>query len=174
MISIFVIVMMISLLLSIFITTLRNGIAPTPTSFKVRKELLKQLPDETPKCIAELGSGWGTLTFALAKKYPNVPIYAYENSLLPWLFMKISLFLLPRHNINLVFKDFYEENLSKFDIIVCYLYPSAMEKLEIKFSQELQEGTSIFTHTFAIPGWSTKDCWKVNDLYKTNIYHYVK
>ncbi|KAA0546215.1 methyltransferase [Bacillus sp. BGMRC 2118] len=159
---------------SILYMSFRNGITPTPTSPKVVKELLLHLPVQSPKAIAELGAGFGTLAFSVAKKYPYTPVIAYENSLFPWLYMKLRLYLFPIGNVKVMYKDFFQEDLSKFDCIICYLHRESMIKLQQKFSDELTKGTSIYTHTFSIPNWTEKETWQASDLYRATIFHYVK
>ncbi|MBM6616542.1 methyltransferase [Bacillus suaedaesalsae] len=174
MLTIIILVLALSGTSSILFMSFRNGIAPTPSSPKVVKELLLHLPSQSPKLIAELGAGFGTLVFSIAKKYPKTPIIAYENSFLPWLYMKLRLFLFPIRNVTVLYKDFFKEDLTKFDCIICYLHRDGMIKLQHKFSEELRKGTSIYTHTFSIPSWTEKEKWQAPDLYRATIYHYVK
>lgn len=150
------------------------GITPTPTSYAVQKQLFLFLPyPPLSGLIIELGSGWGNLTFALASHFPNNQILAYERSLIPYLF---SLFIkVISKNKTIIFerKDFFFEDLSKASLIVCYLYPKAMQRLKIKFEKELKPGTWIVSHTFAITGWKPIHVSYASDLYQTPIYYYL-
>ncbi len=161
-------------IISIFVTSISNGISPLPISPKVKKRLLEVLPSNSPNRIAELGAGWGTLAFALARKYPESTVIAYENSWVPYLVMIARKALKPTINLTIIRKNFFKENLSSFDLIVCYLYPGAMNQLIVKFENELKSGTSIFTHTFSLLHKEPLAKWMVHDLYKTVIYHYKK
>ena len=70
-----VLVLVIYADLSILIYSLRNGIAPMPTSPKVKAALLNTLGELSVQGnYYELGSGWGTLTFPMAKRFPNSTI----------------------------------------------------------------------------------------------------
>lgn len=151
--------------LSIIYWTIKNGISPMPTSPKVQRALLSALPEHIDGTILELGSGWGTLALALAKKYPNAQVIGYETSHIPYLF---SLFL-RRKNLTFIKKDFFKEPLNA-SLAVCYLYPKAMQRLKEKLEKEGR--IRIITHTFAINGWKANKIVEVNDLYKTNIYSY--
>lgn len=174
MFAVIIVILALAGAVSILYMSFRNGIAPTPTSPTVRNELLLHLPEQSPGVIAELGAGFGTLAFSVAKKYPSATVIAYENSLVPWLYMKLRLNLFPIPNVTLLYKDFFKENLSKFNLIICYLHRENMLKLEQKFSKELRNGTSIYTHTFSLPNWTEKEKWQARDLYRATIFHYVK
>jgi hypothetical protein len=148
------------------------GISPTPTSYKVQKQLLLTIPEEINGKIAELGSAWGTLACALASKLPHCQIQAYEISPLPYLFSKGLAAFYKFPNLEVQRKDFFDISLHQFSLVVCYLYPGAMERLKDKFQNELKPGTYIISHTFAIPGWKEIQRIYVDDLYHTPIYLY--
>ena len=59
--------------LSVIVYTLRYGISPMPTSPRVRRVLLGLLPEDPGGPVAELGAGWGTLAFPLARRWPDRP-----------------------------------------------------------------------------------------------------
>lgn len=152
--------------------SLRNGISPMPTSPKVKHLLINSLPKKWHGAIYELGSGWGTLAFPLAAKYPNCSVLAYENSPVPYLYSKI-LYLFFRHkNLLLKRQDFFEVDLKNAKMIVCYLYPGAMLRLKTKFEQELPQDSLVISHTFSVPGWKADKIIEVPDLYHSKIYIY--
>jgi hypothetical protein len=167
-------ILLLSLLatFSILTTTMRNRISPTPTTYKVKKYLLKLLKEESPKKVVDLGAGWGTIVFPIAKQHPNAKVIAYENSLIPFLFMKLRQLISPTPNLYIERRNFYREDLSSYDLIICYLFPLGMKKLKNKFTSELNNNASIYTHTFSIPGWEPINKWKVKDLYRTTIFQY--
>ena len=141
-----------------------------PTSEKAKDALLKLLPkDLKGKKIADLGSGWGTLIFLLAKRYPSSEVIGYENSTIPFLF-SLALNFYP--NLHLKNKDFFNINLQDIDLICCYLFPKGIARLKKKFLLELKPGTLILTHTFSILGWNPKKVIEVGDLYRSKIYLY--
>lgn len=155
---------------SVVLWTIINGISPMPTSRKVKDAVLG-VTDLHGK-IYELGAGWGTLLFPLAKKYPESCVVGYETSPLPFVACKIRKVFGRYENVSVVRNDFFEVNLSDADCVVCYLYPKAMERLKRKFEQELRQGTIVVSHTFAVPGWQPIKVVEVDDLYKTKVYVY--
>jgi len=143
-----------------------------PTSSKVKKVIENALPEKIEGKVYELGCGWGGLAFQLATHYPDQEILAYEVSPIPWLYTDIMRRIYRLPNMTLYWKDFFNESLSDAGLVVCYLYPAAMERLKKKFEAELSPGTVIISNTFAIPGWEPEQVVKVNDFYRTKVYVY--
>lgn len=148
------------------------GITPTPTSAKVTNKLLQVLPKEIEGQIAELGSGWGTLAIALARHFSDCQVKAYEISPIPYFVSKLISKAFSCSNLDISRKDFFDIQLNQFSLVVCYLYPGAMERLKIKFEQELSPQAYVLSHTFAVPGWTPILLIHVDDLYQTPIYLY--
>lgn len=157
---------------NIIVWSLYNGISPMPTSIRVRKKLLKILPKEIQGTIYELGSGWGTLIVPLALQYPSSAIIGYETSPIPYIASKIWASVRDLKNLKIYKKNFLDTPLKSATLVICYLYPSAMEKLKTKFHKELVPGTWVVSHTFAIADWLPLSIYEVDDLYKTKIYVY--
>lgn len=165
--------LLLAIILSIVWWTVKNGISPMPTSRKVKAALLETLPYSSGE-IVDLGSGWGTLVFPLAQAFPHSKVTGYETSPLPLAFSRLRLAVEPRANLSLKREDFFHISLENVDLVLCYLYPGAMQKLQGKFERELKEGAIVVSHTFALPGWIPYKVLEVNDLYKTKIYFYSR
>lgn len=159
-------------MLSIVVHTLRTGISPMPTSGKVRRQLLTLVPADLEGPLLELGSGWGTLAFALADHCPRARVVAFELSPLPYAFSWLRQRLAPRPNLQLLRQDFLRASFSGASAVVCYLFPGAMTRLEPKLAGELAPGTLVFSHTFALRGWKPLRTLRVDDLYRTPVYVY--
>ncbi|MFT4552764.1 MAG: hypothetical protein ACI9S8_001391 [Chlamydiales bacterium] len=157
---------------SIIITTIQNGISPMPTSYKVKKKVLETIPPETKGNVYELGSGWGTLAFPIAKNLPHCHLDAYENSYFPYAFSVLRKTLSPFKNLELHYQDFLDISLKDSNLIICYLYPGAMKRLKEKMEKELTKECVVISHTFAVPGWEAEKVSEVDDLYNTKIYFY--
>ena len=149
--------------------SLKNGVPPIPTSSEVRKVLISFLPDLKEGVVVELGSGWGNLIFPLSKKYNNCQIIGYENSLIPYVF---SFLINYASNLKIVRKNFFETSLQGVDLVVCYLVSKKLEKLKVKFEEELKPGAKIISHTFSIPGWIPNSIIEVGDHRYSKIYLY--
>jgi hypothetical protein len=160
----------------IFVPTLSTGASPVPTTRRMRKALLTLLPEHLPgnsgDVIYELGSGWGGLAFAVAKKYPETTVIGYEVSLLPWLFSCVRLLFLPQDNLDFKLSNFLKHDLSNGVLVVCYLLPKPMEKLRVKLEIELKLGSLIVSNTFAFRGWRPIDDQIADDIYASRVFLY--
>ncbi len=162
----------IALLILLLGYTFYTGISPFPTSRGVKKLLLENLPDINTGSIFELGSGWGTLAFPVAGRYPSLPVNAYEISPVPWFYSRIRKLVNPRKNLTLYRKNFHKISLEDASLIICYLHPAGMEKLKEKFRSELKPGTIIMCNTFQIDGWEPVAVHEIDKLYDNIIYVY--
>lgn len=173
-ISLSVMTLFILIAASIVYYSSKNGITPAPT-LNIGKQGLLGLLDRKKinGNIYELGSGWGTLAFALAKQYAHCNVIGYENSIVPCLFSKIYHQFQGLRNLKLVRKDFYTTSLNDADLVVCYLYTGAMVKLRTKFESELKKGAIVVSHTFAVPYWKPVEEIVLDDIYHTKVYLYV-
>ncbi|MGA8165296.1 MAG: SAM-dependent methyltransferase [Waddliaceae bacterium] len=157
---------------SIVIWSFKNGISPMPSTRLAQRAMLQLIPGTLSGKVYELGSGWGTLAFLLAKRLPHCQVISYENSPVPYFFSKLRHFFVPLSNLSLNRKDFFRESLEDASLIICYLYPGAMKTLRTKFEKELKAKTRIISNTFAIPGWTPEQVQVLPDLYKSKIYLY--
>lgn len=170
--SLLLFVLLLWILGSIVVWSIRNGISPMPTSLKAKRKLLHCIPVELQGPVYELGSGWGTLAIPIAQKLPKCQVVGYETSPVPFFVSMVRKRLSHLNNLTLHKKDFFKESIDDAALVVCYLYPGAMRKLKKKFQNELKPGTLVISNTFAIPGWVPEKVVEVEDLYKTKIYIY--
>jgi hypothetical protein len=161
------------IVLSIVWWSIKNGISPMPTSPRVKAALFASLPT-VEGTIADLGSGWGTLVFPLADRYPKCQVIGYETSPIPYTLSLLRQTVQRRANLSLIRRDFFEASLENAALVLCYLYPKAMTRLQDKFDRELKNGAFVISHTFALPEWQPLKVVEVNDLYRTKIYIYKK
>lgn len=113
-------------------------------------DLLQQHIQPVAKpAICELGCGWGGLVAATARRFPDGRIVGFERSIIPLMVAKLRFILQNRVVIRRA--DFFREDLSSFDIVLCYLSPWHMEALKPQF-QTLKPGSLIVSNSFSIPG----------------------
>jgi ribosomal protein L11 methylase PrmA len=125
-------------------------------------ELAKIKPGEK---AADLGSGDGRIVIAFTKQgIEEMHGYETDKEL-----KKLSEENIKDANLRAVIqdKDFWEENLSQYDIICCYPMPTIMGRLERKLQEELKPGSRVLLNYFPFKHWKEK---KVKD----NIFLYVK
>lgn len=164
---------------SIVAYTLLLGIGPMPSSRAARAvvlELVRESVQGRADCeLHELGAGWGTLAFALGRAFPSARVVAWERSPVPWLFCAVRRRLTRAPNVELRRADFFAASLERADVVVCYLFTGAMERLGPKLERELRRpGAVVVSNTFGVRGWTAETTRTLEDLYRTKVYRYVR
>ena len=154
---------------SVVYFTLRTGISPMPSNRLQRDAVLASIAEPGP--IYELGAGWGTLAFALADRFPQMQVVAFELSWVPYGVMRVRQALRLRANLTLCRADFLNAPLSEGAVFVCYLYRGGMEALKTKLSHEAP-GARLVTHTFSVHGWAPESEVTLADFYRTHVFLY--
>ncbi len=152
--------------LIIAMDTMRLGISPMPSSRKARKVLVSLVQKGA---VYELGCGFGTLAAALSRKNG---VCAFEQALIPWFFSVIQKHIRGAKTLSIERKDFFSVDLSHADVVVCYLYPGAMQRLGPKFEKELKKGAMVLSNSFQIPGRKADEIIEVGDWMRSKIYCY--
>lgn len=163
-------ILLLLMILSIVLSTLKIGISPMPSSKKVSLEILELLKNNSKNKVIDLGSGFGGLSIFLASRLPNKQFVAYELSFFPWLISIILKKILNIKNLEIYKKDFLKEDL-KNAVLVCYLFPKGMELLEDKLFDD-SINTTIISSTFAFRNIKERKVINAKDIYKTPIYYY--
>lgn len=157
---------------SIIWSTLRIGISPMPSSLAACRAMVAASENSPPGPIVDLGSGWGTLAIAFARKYPQRSIVGYELSWLPWLFSCALKRLMKLDNLVFRRKDFRQAPWADPAVIVCYLYQQGMRDLERRLAEEGRPPALLLSNTFALPARRPDELIRLDDLYRTPIYVY--
>ncbi|MFO0596835.1 MAG: SAM-dependent methyltransferase [Myxococcaceae bacterium] len=157
---------------SIVWSTLRLGISPMPSSRAVRTEVLALLDPALEGELHELGAGWGSLAFPIARHCPNARVIAHEGSLVPYVFCVLRKTLTGASNVEVRFGNFLRADLRHAAGVIAYLWTGGMEQLAPKFEAELPAGSFVISHTFAWRGREAELQRTATDLYRTPIYRY--
>lgn len=156
----------------IVLTSMKTGISPSPSSGKVSRAIAAAAENSGTGPIMDLGSGWGTLVVALAKKFPHRQVVGYELSLVPWLFSSIRKYVSGLNNLTLYRRDFLHADLSGAAVLTCYLFPGGMVSLKDKLERDNINDVLIVSNTFALPASEPIKVIRVKDMYRTPIYLY--
>lgn len=127
---------------------------PFISSFgKVKKETIneaRKVLRENPKIkVTDLGCGTGCLLIPLAKEFKNSKFVGYEYDWFAYLIAKIRTFYIP--NIVIYKKNFLEEDLREYDLVIGYWIQGLAEKLGNKLNKELNKTAVIISEIFEIP-----------------------
>ena len=189
--EIVLIVFTLLVLLSIVWGTIRLGISPMPSSRSARQVMLELcdeallesidqtinkpnagVSDNGPVRIYELGSGWGNVLVALARRYPQHIIVGYELSFVPWLVSIVWVKLLRLNNVRVHRQDFFKADFSPAKLVLCYLYPQGMVKLQAKLTEEAGSLNYLISHHFALPHYEPIKTLRIKDIYQAPVYLY--
>jgi len=160
-------------LASVVWSTLRFRISPMPSSSRARRAILRWIPADTTGEIFELGAGWGSLAFPIARQCARARRLACEGSPVPYLVCCLRKLLRPAPNLTLRFGDFSGVDLSRATGVVTYLWTGGMAQLAPKLVRELRPGSWVISSTFAWRGREATDEQTLDDLFRTKIYRYV-
>lgn len=131
---------------------------PIPTSPKTRRRMIGAIKthrptDATRGLIVDPGCGFGGLTLALARAFPEASVVGVDLQPFPILIARCRARLLGLHNATFRRGDLFEEDYSAAQVVACYLYGDVMERLYSKWDRELQAGCVIVTNLHPIPNW---------------------
>lgn len=137
-----------------------------PTS-RYRVETMVELAKvEGFEKMADLGSGDGRIAIEFAKKGVIVDGFELDEK---W--VKVSEKNIRdenvTHMVSIQTKDFWDADLSTYDIVAVYPMPDVMEKLEEKLKKELKKGAKALLNYYPLPTWQAAGA-------KRNIYLYIK
>lgn len=107
-------------------------------------------PGQTLKII-DLGSGTGGLCRAVARALPAAQVTGYEIAWPAWL-VSVVLGLWGRlHNLRFKCSNFWLDDISDADIVLCYLGIVVMPTLSEKLRHDRHPGRLIISNTFPLP-----------------------
>ena len=143
-----------------------------PSSIKAHLAMMQLVDTTGSGTIVDLGSGWGNFVIRIAKRYPQRQVVGYELSFLPWLTSSGLKKILGLQNLTLHRKNFYLADFSKASVLICYLFPEAMEKISHKLQVEKSNVNFLISNNFAPPSWPVTKTIQLNDFYKSPVYLY--
>lgn len=149
---------------------LRTRVPYIPTYEDVVEEIIGLVPVKPGSLVIDLGCGDGRIVRAYNQKY-QAKGRGYEIKILTFLWAKF----LSRKNkdVEILRQDFFKSDLSRADLIFCYLYPEIMEKLSPKFQKELKPEARIVSYCFQIPGWIPEQTFDLKKPHKPGKKLYI-
>jgi len=98
--------------------------------------------------VADLGAGHGTLLYIIEKEADVASLTGYEKAPLPLYFNWLSKPFRKGSKVKLKGKNFFKEDLTKYNILFLYLLPKTMDDLLPKLEKELPKGAKVLSNTF--------------------------
>lgn len=116
----------------------------------------------------DLGCGDGRLVCAAAQA--GADAIGLEISLFPYWLAKIRVIFSKNKNCRIIFKSFWQADLSDADIVYIFLMLKIHRKLIPKFEKELKKGAKIISYIWPIPGWQPTKVDEINGKGKLYLY----
>ena len=141
------------LVLGISITwTYSRGAPWTPTPMGKIHKMLTMAEVGPEDLLYDLGCGDGRMVVTAVRQY-GAKAVGIEIDPLRYLWCQFLITILGlRDRIQLVYSDFFAQDLSAADVVTCYLLQRTNEQLEEKFKRELRSSTRVLSHDFTFPG----------------------
>jgi hypothetical protein len=117
----------------------------------------------------DLGSGLGGVLTHLARARPDGSFTGVEAAPLPFFWSWLRIRLGNHRNSRVHWGDFWNCDLSKYEVVFAYLSPVPMEKLWRKARAEMRPGTLFISSTFAIPDQAPHETRAVDDLHHSTL-----
>lgn len=127
-------------------------------------ELAQIKPHES---VVELGCGWAPFLFTAQRQAPNA-VYTGYDVLRPVLWLNNWK---AKGQINFVRGDFFKADLSKSDVVYCYLWDTVMEQIYAQHWPTFKNGTRLVSYDFPIKNLEPQRTVKLG---KSTLYLYKK
>ena len=143
------------LILTISVTWSNLVGAPwVPTSMKMVHKMLKMAEVGPDDLVYDLGCGDGRTIVTAARKY-GARAVGIEIDPLRYIWCQVLITVLGlRNRVQIIFGDFFKQDLTRADVVTCYLLQSTNNKLEEKLKNELRPGARVVSNTFTFSGMS--------------------
>lgn len=148
------ILMCIFALIAVVIAWAAYSGAPWVPAFK--RDIRAVLDDAGVKkgdLFIELGSGDGRLVLEAARR--GATAIGYEINPLLWIVSWLRIFPM-RKNAKVYLRDFWGVDISKADVVLAFLVPRTMSKLEAKAKAEMKKGSRLLSYIFELPNTKAK------------------
>ncbi len=143
----FLLFILIIIVLSVVWTT-NLGAPWFPTSMTKVHRMLRLAGVGSNDVVYDLGCGDGRILITAARHY-GARAVGIEIDPLRYLWCQALITALGlRHQIKIIYGNFFEKDLNDATVITCYLLQETNDRLVKKLKKELRPGTKIVSHTF--------------------------
>jgi precorrin-6B methylase 2 len=144
-------ILLLSVAVFSLIWTIPHGGLWAPSSRKAVHSMLSLAELKPGELLYDLGCGDGRVLIAAARDFQARAVGIELDPLrFAWCWLRIRL-LGMTDQVKLIRGNLFTIDLSQADLVVVYLLPGALKKLESKLLQELSPGTRVVSNTFIFP-----------------------
>lgn len=141
---------LILVVLSLYWTRMVGG-PWVPSSMQMVNRMMEMAEVGPGDVVYDLGCGDGRVLLTAAMRYQAHAV-GIEIDPLRYLWCQFLITLLwQRKRIRIIFGNLFHKDLSEADVVMCYLMPDALVKLEKKLKHELRSGTRVVSNRFTFP-----------------------
>jgi precorrin-6B methylase 2 len=150
---IFLVLVFLLIALAVSISwTIPHGGLWAPSSRKAIRSMLSLAGLKPGELLYDLGCGDGRILVAAARDFQARAVGIELDPLrYAWCWLRIRLLGLSEQ-VKLIRGNLFTVDTSQADVVVVYLLPGALKKLESKLLRELSPGTRVVSNTFIFPG----------------------
>jgi SAM-dependent methyltransferase len=128
-----------------------HGAPFVPTPMEAVEKMLKTADIKPGQKVIDIGCGDGRMVYLASKKY-KANATGYELSPIVYALARIRK-LFWGSKAKIVFGNFKKQNLKDVDVVVCYLLPETLARLQEKLDSELKKGAKVVSYAFPIGSW---------------------
>ena len=132
-----------------FWTTYRTRVPLFLSSRDVCTRIASMVQSGSQLRLIDLGCGFGGVLRAVHRASPGLRLAGRELAPLPAWIAQLRLRRIPETDIQR--SDFWQEDLSKYDLVFAFLSPEPMSRLWEKVCAEMRPGSLFVSHAFAVP-----------------------
>lgn len=117
------------------------------------RQMLSLANIQPGESVVDLGAGDGRILFLAARGYGARAI-GVEISPLRWalIWIKTRMFGL-QQQVQVKLGNLYKADLRQADVVMLYLMPGAVEKLQTKLERELKPGSRVVSNSYPVGDW---------------------
>lgn len=128
-----------------------HGAPFVPTPMEAVEKMLKTADLKEGDKVFDIGCGDGRMVYLASKKY-KANATGYELSPIVYGLARIRK-LFWGSKAKIVFGNFKTKNFKDADVILCYLLPETLARLQEKLDKELKKGAKVVSYAFPIGSW---------------------
>lgn len=147
-----------------WVWALYKGAPYYPSNGKVVKQILEILKKYPGAKIAELGAGEGRIAVPLVKA--GFKVTAIEINPLLTVIMRVRKLIGGLKNLEVINGNIFKQDYSQYDVIVMYLLPQLMYKLEPVLYSRLTKKAIIISNTFKFKQHQPDEVYEKVYVYK--------
>ncbi|MFO1321562.1 MAG: class I SAM-dependent methyltransferase [Burkholderiales bacterium] len=140
------------LMVAVYWSTFRTQVPLYLSGRQAVALVASRLPQDRPCRLLDIGSGTGTVLAQLATRVSAaVELHGIELAPLPHAIARVRA-RMSRNRFAVKRQDFWQCDLSRYDVVYAFLSPVPMPALWRKVRAEMRPGSLFISNTFAVPG----------------------